>query len=135
MISTLFLGAAVIFENGVINRASTVEFFLLSDYHRYRLYEMLPGLSIWLTLILSLFLAYVRPLWMIYFIIVFDIYWVLKVLNFAFYLTVAWTRFRVARRLDWKDKLFHEIPDWKKKRHVVFLTLYDETWDVVHTAI
>lgn len=108
---------------------------MLTDYHRYRLYEILPGLTIWLTLVLSLVLAFVRPLWMIYFIIVFDIYWVLKVLNFGFYLTVAWTRFRTVRRIDWKDKLFHEIPDWKAKRHVVFLTLYDESWDVVQTAM
>lgn len=108
---------------------------MLSDYHRYRLYEILPGLSIWLTLILSLILAFVRPLWMIYFIIVFDIYWVLKVLNFAFYLTVAWTRFRAAKKINWKEKLMNEIPDWHSKRHVVFLTLYDESWDVVHTAM
>jgi len=57
---------------------------MLSDYQKYRLYEILPGASIWLVLILSMVLTFVRPLWMIYFIILFDIYCVLKVINFVF---------------------------------------------------
>ncbi len=104
---------------------------------------MLPGLSIWLTLILSIILAFVRPMWMIYFIILFDIYWVLKVANFAFYLTLSWSRFRTTKKIDWKDKLHHDLADtstgsvrgWQDKHHVVFLTLYNEGWDVVETAV
>lgn len=108
---------------------------MLSEYQRYRLYEILPGLSIWLTLILCIILSFIKPLWMIYFIILFDIYWVLKVLNFSFYLIVAWERFHDARRVDWKDKMRHEVDDWQEKRHVVFLTLYNEEWAVVESAI
>ncbi len=108
---------------------------MLSDYQRYRIYEILPGVSIWLTLILSITLSFVKPLWMIYFIIVFSVYWVLKILNFSFYLMVAWRRFSVARKIDWKDKLYHEVDSWQNKHHVVFLTLYNESWDVVKTAI
>jgi hypothetical protein len=108
---------------------------MLTDYQRYRVYEILPGISIWATLIGCIVLSFVRPLWMIYFVILFDIYWVLKVLNFSFYLIVAWFRFSHARRTDWKDKLYHEVPDWKSKQHVVFLTLYNEEWDVVKSAV
>jgi len=108
---------------------------MLSDYQKYRFYEMLPGLSIWLTLILSIFLSFVRPMWMIYFIILFDIYWVLKVANFAFYLTLSWSRFRTTKKIDWKDKLHHDLDNWQDKHHVVFLTLYNEGWDVVETAV
>ena len=108
---------------------------MLSDYQRYRLYEILPGLSIWITLILSIVLSFVRPLWMIYFIILFDIYWVLKVVNYVFYLSLSWNRFRQARKVDWEDKMRHELINWENKRHVVFLTLYNETWDVVKSAI
>nr|MBP7992502.1 hypothetical protein [Candidatus Magasanikbacteria bacterium] len=72
---------------------------MLSDYQRYRFYEILPGLSVWLTLILSVVLAFVKPLWMIYFVIVFDIYWMLKVLNFSFYLLVSWRRYSNAKKV------------------------------------
>ena len=108
---------------------------MLSDYQKYRIYEILPGLSIWLTLFLCVFLAFVKPLWMIYFIILFDIYWVLKVLNFAFYLIVAWRRFGRVRGVDWVDKMKHEVDNWATKKHVIFLTLYNEEWSVVDTAI
>ena len=108
---------------------------MLSDYQRYRLFEILPGLSIWLTLVLSILLSFIRPLWMIYFIILFDIYWVLKVANFSFYLILGWWRFRIARRIDWAAKMKEEAPRWQEKHHVVFLTLFNETWDVVKTAM
>ncbi|MBT3538831.1 hypothetical protein HOF40_04330 [Candidatus Parcubacteria bacterium] len=108
---------------------------MLTDYQRYRIYEILPGLTIWLTLILGILLSFVKPLWMIYFIILFDIYWVLKVINFAFYLITAWFRFHRVKRVDWKDALHHEIPDYETKKHVVFLTVYNESWDVVKSAM
>lgn len=108
---------------------------MLSDYQRYRLYEMLPGISVWSTLLVILLLSFIKPLWMIYFIIVFDVYWVLKVLNFSFYLLVAWKRYRSVQKIDWKDKLTHEIDDYQDYQHVVFLTLYNESWEIVQTAI
>jgi hypothetical protein len=108
---------------------------MISDYTRYRIYEILPGLSIWLSLIVMVVLSFVQPLWVIYFIIIFDVYWVLKVLNYVFYLTVAWHRFRIARNTDWEDKMRHELTNWEDKRHIIFLTVYNEEWNVVKAAI
>jgi len=82
-----------------------------------------------------LVLSFVKPLWMIFFIIVFDVYWVLKVVNFVFYLSLSWYRSGQVRRVDWKDKIKHEVPDVEVYRHVVFLTLYNEEWEVVETAV
>jgi len=108
---------------------------MLSDYQKYRLYEILPGVSVWLTLILCFVFTFIKPLWMIYFVILFDIYWVLKVINFAFYLVVAWFRFRKVRKVDWKEKLSKELNNWQTKKHVVFLTLYNEEWVIVKEAV
>lgn len=107
---------------------------MLNDYQRYRMYEILPGLSIWLTLIGALVLSFLRPIWMIYFIIVFDIYWVLKVVHFSFYLILAWLRFAKVKKTDW-DKEVQNLPDLKTKHHLIFLTLYKEEWEVVRSAI
>ncbi len=108
---------------------------MLSAYTKYRILEMLPGLSVWVTLVGGVVLSFVNPLLMIYFIILFDVYWVLRVINYAFYLTIAWNRFRIARKVNWQEKLFQEIPHWKDYHHVVFLTLYNESWEVVRSAI
>lgn len=108
---------------------------MLSDYHRYRLYEILPGLSIWLTLIAGITLSFLKPIWVIYFIIVFDLYWVLRVFNFAFYLTVAWRRLTVAQKIDWRVKLEREVKEGRAKQHLIFLTVFNEEWSVVKVAI
>jgi len=108
---------------------------MLTPHQRYRLYEILPGLSIWGTLVVAIILSFTMPLLMIYFIILFYIYWVFKVLNFAFYLNIAWYRIRHVKKMNWKDKLIHEIDDWQDKQHVIFLTLYNEDWDVVQSGI
>ena len=108
---------------------------MLSDYHRYRWYEILPGLSIWLTLITCVVLSFVRPVWMIYAIIVFDIYWVLRVSYFSFYLVLSWSRFRRAVRTDWFALLAKEFPNWAEKKNVVFLPFYNEGWEVVEATL
>lgn len=108
---------------------------MLSDYHRYRLYEILPGLSIWLTLILGIFLSFIRPLWMIYFILVFDVYWVLRVIYFSFYVVLSWRRFRSATKNDWMSLLRKEFPKWEGIKNAVFLPLYNEEWGVVKMTL
>lgn len=108
---------------------------IMNDYTRYRIYEILPGLSIWMTLVFALVLSFVKPLWMIYAIIVFDVYWVLRVINFSFYLILSWARYSEVKSIDWFDKMKHEIIDWQEKKHVVFLVLYKEEWSVVQTAV
>ncbi len=108
---------------------------MLSNYHRYRLYEILPGLSIWLTLIVSVVLSFIRPLWMIYFILVFDVYWVLRVVYFSFYLFLSWKRFRKAIKKNWFANLQSEFPNWDKRRNVIFLPVYNEGWEVLVSTL
>ncbi len=108
---------------------------MLSAYQRYRLYEILPGALIWLTLFVSVFLALFRPLWMIYAILIFDVYWVLRVLYFSFYLILSWLRFRRAIKVDWLARLTTEFPQWQEKKNVVFLPVYNEEWAVVKETL
>lgn len=108
---------------------------MLSDYQRYRFYELLPGLSIWLTILPAIFLSFFKPLWMIYAIIVFDVYWVLRVAYFSFYLILSWRRFRKSVRTDWMAKLETEPVDWRSKKHVVFLPMYNESMAVLASTL
>lgn len=108
---------------------------MLSSYQRYRLYEILPGLSIWMTFILSIALSFIRPLWMIYFILIFDIYWVLRVAYFSFYLFLSWRRFRRAAKINWFERLKKDFPDWERRKNVVLLPLYNEDFEVVQATL
>lgn len=108
---------------------------MLSDYQRYRFYEILPGLSIWLTLILGILFSFIFPLGVIYAIIIFDVYWVLRVVYFSFYLILSWLRFRRAVKIDWMEKLRKEFPNWEDKKNVVFLPLANEGYEVVKETL
>ncbi|MDO8499744.1 MAG: glycosyltransferase family 2 protein [bacterium] len=102
-----------------------------TEYRQYRLYEILPGLSIWLTLLLCVGLSFVKPLWMIYVVIVFDVYWVIRVTNFSGYLILSWLRFRRAIKTDWMALLKKEYPLWQEKKNVIFLPVYNEEYSVI----
>lgn len=108
---------------------------MLSDYQRFRLYEMIPGLAIWATLIMGTILSFAQPLIMMYLVIIFDVYWVLRVLYFSFYLSISWRRFRRALQVDWFKKLTTEFPEWEKTKSVVFLPIATESIDVVRTTL
>lgn len=108
---------------------------MMSDYQRYRFYEMLPGISIWSTLILSILLSFWKPIWVIYGILIFDVYWVLRVVYYSFYLILSWRRFHRAVRIDWMGKLKADYPVWQEKINVIFLPLANETYEVVESTL
>lgn len=100
--------------------------------HNRRL-EIIPGLFVWATFVLALVLSFVRPIWAIYFIIVFDLLWLFRVLYFITYLLVAWRRYRHALRVDWLE-LVRKLSDWERIRHMVFFPTYKEPYEVVQST-
>lgn len=108
----------------------------MSDYFKYRLLEMTPGFLVWLTLILSVVFSFIKPLWVMYFIMVFDLYWLMRVTYFISYLLLSGYRYRKTVKVDWFKRLTEEIPKerWGNKFHLVFLPTYKESLSVLrHT--
>lgn len=95
-----------------------------------RLIEIIPGALIWGTLAIALTLSAVRPLWMVYAVIVFDVYWLLRVLYYLPFLLIAWHRYRRALRTDWQAKAV-ATPGYERIRHLIFLPTYKEELSVV----
>lgn len=104
----------------------------MNEYLRYRFLEIIPGFLIWSTMILSVVLSFVKPVWLIYFILVFDLYWVFRVFYFIFYEIVSWRRYKENINIDWYAKLQSEIKNWSDKYQLVFLPTYKEPIEVLH---
>ncbi len=68
-----------------------------------RLWEILPGLQLWLVFGAAIVLSYYKPVWAALFIICFDLYWVLKAVNVAFHLITSYRKFKFFAELDWLD--------------------------------
>ena len=108
---------------------------MISDYQRYRFYEILPALSIWGTLIFCVVLSFVEPVFMIYAILVFDVYWLLRVFYFSSYLILSWVRFRRSIKIDWLKKVQTDFAQWANLRQAIFLPVYNESYEVVSSTL
>lgn len=107
----------------------------MSTYVRYRILETLPGILVWGSLIAGTVLSFVRPLWVIYFIILFDLYWVFRVIYFQFYLLLSWRSFRRATATDWMQRLATCAEVTDEYLHCIFLPVYNEDEAVVRTTL
>jgi len=76
-----------------------------SDRRWYRFFEILPGLLSWSTLVGMVFLSWQKPLWAAVFIIIFDLYWLIKTVFLSFHLRANHKRLRLHMATDWQEKV------------------------------
>src|ERR1035437_6245251 len=89
-----------------------------------RILEIIPGGLVWFTLIAAFVVSFMQPLWAIYFIILFDLYWLLRVLYFIIFLVYSWTRYHKALKVHWSDELQTKCPEWRDYWQLIFLPTY-----------
>ncbi len=66
-----------------------------------RLWEIVPGLQFWTVFLGALILSFYKPVWAAFFIVCFDLYWVLKAINVSLHLIASYWRFQVFVTIDW----------------------------------
>ncbi len=86
---------------------ATVTTSILDKHWLIRMLEIFPGAVTWLTLTLPIFLSLVRPVWVAYFIIAFDLYWMIKSFRLSVNLIRGYRRLHLAQVTGWKTRL-----DW-----------------------
>ncbi len=103
-------------------------------YGTHRGWEILPGALVWGTLLGAIALSFVAPTAAIIFIIVFDVYWLFRVVYFVVHLFVSWRTFRRTLKTDWTAKLA-AVPGHERVRHLVFLPTYKEEWEILRETL
>ncbi len=101
---------------------------------RRRILEIIPGLLVWTTLVSSVLLSFFQPLWMIYFIILFDFYWLLRILYFTPFTLLAWWRYRKALQRDWRADA-EACVGYADTVQLIFLPTYKEAYPVIHETL
>jgi cellulose synthase/poly-beta-1,6-N-acetylglucosamine synthase-like glycosyltransferase len=103
-----------------------------------RFFEMLPGLLAWTTLVLMVIFSWLLPVWISIFIILFDIYWVLKTVYLSLHLRATFSEMRRVMKVDWLARIREELPDASPSLgeiyHLVILPMYNEPYDVVRES-
>ncbi len=108
-------------------------------YLQYRLLEMIPGFLVWSTLGILVLVSFLQPIAAIYAIILFDLYWLLRISYLMIYVLASWAKCRRAVRDDWNRRLVEEFTggekDFRAMWHMIFLPTYKESYDIVTATI
>ena len=105
-----------------------------NDKILYRLLEILPGFLSWATLIILLFLAWLKPIWVAYFIIAFDVYWLLLVIYLGINLYAAYASLEKNLSIDWKKKCGDLAKDYSKIIQLIVFPTYNESLEVIRPS-
>lgn len=100
----------------------------------FRFFEMLPGALSWITLIGVVLCSWLTPVFIAFFIIAFDIYWLLKTIYLSFHLGVSYRRMRRSLKTDWLKQL-EAFPQWSQLYHLIILPMYKENYEVVSQTL
>jgi hypothetical protein len=106
----------------------------LSDRQKIRILEIIPGALVWTTLIAAVVLSFVKPLWVIYFIVVFDVYWLFRISYFTVFLLTSWRLYRRNLKIDWEAKM-KDCPGSAELYHLIFLPTVKEDYEVLKTTL
>jgi len=108
----------------------------------FRFLEILPGVLSWGTILLVIFLSWQRPVWIAFFIIAFDLYWLLKTIFLSFHQQTSFRKMKENLKIDWLEKLKKfkiqnskfKINEWSDIYHLVILPMYKEKFEVVQST-
>jgi hypothetical protein len=100
----------------------------------YRLLEIFPGFLSWGTLISAILLSALAPAAVAIFIILFDLYWLLKVGYLAFHQIASFWQMKKNLKIDWLEKL-SQIKNWQRIYHLIILPFYKEKKELVEESL
>lgn len=119
------------------------------DRKIYRFLEILPGALSVGSLLILIILSFVKPVWMAYFLIAFNVYWLLLVVFLGIYLITAYRKLKMNRKVDWQKKC-HELDSsldflpekclarsglfWDELYHLIILPTFNEDLDIIKTC-
>ncbi len=106
----------------------------LSTYSKYRLLEMVPGSLVWLTLIGVVIVTFVNPVIMIYVVIVFDFYWMMKIIYLSSFLLLSFHHYRRVMATNWFERC-QQLVRYPNICHVIFLPHASENRAVVEATL
>ncbi len=115
----------------------------------YRFLEILPGILAWSTLFGIAAISYFTPVFAAFFIIAFDVYWLLKTIYLSLHLRSAFKKVKENLKINWLEILKQNanrqaqsannsrlaIGDWQKIYHLIILPFYNEPEETVRAAI
>ena len=102
------------------------------DWIIFRFLEIFPGGIAWLTLVGMVLVSWLAPVAGAIFIILFDLYWLIKTIYLSIHLRGNWKRLRHNLKIDWKERV--QKLCWEHVWQVVILPFYKESYEVIESS-
>lgn len=106
----------------------------LGQYGKNRFWEIVPGALSWSVVLGTLFLAFFAPGTAIVCIILFDLYWMLRVFYFVIHVGVAYRAYRKTLAIDWWARV-QNMERADAIYHVVMFPFYKEELSILDEAL
>ena len=101
----------------------------------YRVLEIFPGALSLTTLFLAVFLSWKKPIFIAVSIVIFVIYWLLRMFYFSFHLRAGYRKMKEREKIDWLAELKKPgLENWQKIHHLIVLAMYRESWEIVRQS-
>ncbi len=88
---------------------------------KYRLWEIFPAVFSWTTILAVIFLSFLAPIWAIRLVIVYDVYWLCKVLYFIIFVLASSFKLARAVKTPWWLKLQDDYKEESSKLWQIYL--------------
>ena len=119
--------------------------FDLADPHDRRLYrilEVFPGFLAWSTLAVVVLVSFKAPVFATFFIILFDIYWLIKTIYLSVLTRSSFLKMRHNLKVDWTNRLA-SVPENPKLQgigaenifNLIILPAYKEPYSIVRDSL
>ena len=111
-------------ENPIeITKASEIK--RLKDRVFFKLFEIVPASLSWLTLLLAFLLSWLAPVSVAFFIIAFDLFWLIRILYLSFHQIVSFQKLKQNLKIDWVKKLkIDYAQNWQSIYYLIVLPTY-----------
>ncbi len=96
--------------------------------------ELVPGFLIWTTFILIILVSFTKPLWAIYFIITFSVYWIIRIFYMMVWLLISWLKYRKDLKKNWLEELEKLPDDHTEYYHAITYPTYKEPYEVIERS-
>jgi len=106
------------------------------DRRIYHALEILPAALAWGTLLGCVGFSFWKPVWVAFFIIAFDLHWLLKITYLCVHQISSYFRFKKHLRINWlrRCKQFRGDKNWLDLYHLIILPTYKESLEVLETT-
>lgn len=101
----------------------------------YRILEVVPGACAWATLVSLAVLSWRLPAWVAVFIVLFDLYWLIKTIYLLSCLAHSFNKMKQNMKVNWLSRLEEGSKQWEEVYHLIIMPAIREPYEVVRESV